>query len=107
MTYKKSICNKHDDAMSELKRLDKIYFNIIEDVDFSNSINDVIGLIEDAKTDGMKMESGLDEKRNRIKQLEHENEKFIDKISDLESKIGELQSKFEGIETLLSEQREY
>lgn len=72
-----TICDKHD-AISKLA--DKI----------KDLANDVEDLAYKAKDDGINMERGLDEKRDRIKELESENEGLRDELKAAEKEIERL-----------------
>ncbi len=62
MTYKSTICSKHDEI---------------------DSLADQIrAIVDQAKDDGIRMEAGLDEKRERINELEKE-------VAELEKKLTE------------------
>lgn len=105
MTYKTSICSKHDDCMKLLKRLSLNYSSVVSNIQFEDDIVEIIDLIEDAKTDGQKMENGLDKKRDRIDELERENQVYLEEISDYEIKTKELEAEIKKLENQLEDNK--
>jgi predicted nucleic acid-binding Zn-ribbon protein len=76
------ICNKHDKILdlSNCKG-DETLEELID------RMNDIYSLTVDAKSDGEKMENGLNEKKKKIEELERELEDCKNKISELEEKV--------------------
>ena len=84
----KFICTSHDEAIAKLEELYDL--KLIDINDFWNTINDAMALIKEAKESGIRMEAGLDRKRNRIEQLENE-------VSSLEKEALYLKNQVEDI----------
>lgn len=79
MGYKATgtICDKHDAAYQFADKAKDL-------------LDDLMTAIEKAKEDGIKMEGGLDAKRERIKELEDEVSDLKDKIADLEGQLNDI-----------------
>jgi len=87
----KLICTSHDEAIAKLEELYDL--KLIDINDFWDTINDAMALIKEAKESGIRMEAGLDRKRNRIEQLEEE-------VSSLENEVAYLKNQVEEISYL-------
>jgi len=76
------ICSKHDKILelSNCKGNETLE-------ELLDKMKDIYSLTEDAKSDGEKMENGLNEKRKKIEELENQLEERYQKILELEEKV--------------------
>ncbi len=99
----RTICSKHDqisnlaefcmDELSELNSInDELYSSLIE------KLQTIIGVVSDAKEDGMKMEAKLHERKSEVKdlesqinELEYEKSILLQEIEELKSEIKDLE----------------
>ncbi len=82
----KYICTSHEEAISALEELYELKLKDIDEL--CDKISDVIALIKEAKESGIRMEAGLNTKRNRIEELE-------DEVSSLENEVSYLKNQVE------------
>jgi chromosome segregation ATPase len=98
MTNGRTICSKHDEIMSLASEIQFLCQDDINPSDLSSLFSDlqdkaerVDQLASNAKEDGQSMEAGLDEKRERISELEQEKEELEERIRELEEKVEDLE----------------
>lgn len=82
------ICSKHDKIME----LSNCKGNETND-ELLDRMRDIYGIADDAKSDGVRMEDGLNEKKSKIKDLENEIESLNSYVNELEEKIKNLEGK--------------
>lgn len=82
------ICSKHDKIM-ELSNCKGNETN----EELLDRMSDIYGIADDAKSDGVRMEDGLNEKKSKIKDLENEIESLNSYVNELEEKIKNLEGK--------------
>lgn len=100
----RTICSKHDqisnlaelcvdELSSELNSInDEIYSSLVE------KLQTIIGVISDAKDDGMRMENKLHERKTEVKELESQINELEYEKSILLQEIEELKSEIKNLE---------
>lgn len=113
MSQGRTICSKHDEIMKLAEEIQTLCSSDLNPSDISSTFQEILDKAEEidslafyAKDDGQSMENGLNNKKEKLKELEQEKEELDSELRNLigiEELYEEAQERVEELEEELEE----